>query len=540
MAAAAGHDLAIESTELPPIDGGTAGSSDAGPGQEPAPADVDSWLGLPLATVERVTATMPRTLDSPMLAALWRQLLKGGRAGNQAALAFRAQRLIEAGWVADAAQLLSATEHADPLTDLLEAQANLAIGDGAGACPILKRIPTTEAVRLGKARRADYVAMAAYCAALSRDQTQAALAAEIMRETGADRPIALAVLDQLSGGSTPSLPTAGGADLIDMRFISLIRPVGPSGLGERPQPDLAAAYAADATLDAEDHAAAIEQAFAAHLVQGPALADAYRAIEIDASLKQNPLAQDADGTLRRAVLFQAAFDERAMLRKARYIRASLDEMSREGLGHLAAGLLADAVTELPQVGEIGWFAPTAVEILVAAGRTDAAAEWIRRDAELDPLGNRLGLGHWLLLSRIAGSSKTETDIPRVMGELERAVRAGVFPPDLLQRLVTVLDALEYAIPIPVWDAAGKDGQSDLGQLPETGLLTELQEATKALDRPRVVLLTVLALAKGGPGGAHQLALGDSIRALKRVGMEREARQLAFEALYPAWPRRAGG
>jgi hypothetical protein len=55
-----------------------------------------------------------------------------------------------------------------------------------------------------------------------------------------------------------------------------------------------------------------------------------------------------------------------------------------------------------------------------------------------------------------------------------------------------------------------------------------------------VLLAVLALAKGGPSGAHQLALGDAIRALKRVGMEREARQLAFEALYPLWPRRAGG
>jgi hypothetical protein len=34
-----------------------------------------------------------------------------------------------------------------------------------------------------------------------------------------------------------------------------------------------------------------------------------------------------------------------------------------------------------------------------------------------------------------------------------------------------------------------------------------------------------------------IALGDGLRALKRVGLDVEARQLAFEALYAHWPRR---
>jgi hypothetical protein len=37
-----------------------------------------------------------------------------------------------------------------------------------------------------------------------------------------------------------------------------------------------------------------------------------------------------------------------------------------------------------------------------------------------------------------------------------------------------------------------------------------------------------------------IALGDAIRALKRAGLETEARRLGLEALLPGWPRSAGG
>ena len=46
-------------------------------------------------------------------------------------------------------------------------------------------------------------------------------------------------------------------------------------------------------------------------------------------------------------------------------------------------------------------------------------------------------------------------------------------------------------------------------------------------------------APDGPEGANILALGDSIRALKRVGLEADARRMGLEALLPVWPRLAG-
>ena len=33
-----------------------------------------------------------------------------------------------------------------------------------------------------------------------------------------------------------------------------------------------------------------------------------------------------------------------------------------------------------------------------------------------------------------------------------------------------------------------------------------------------------------------IALGDAIRALKRAGLEADARRLGFEALFAGWPR----
>jgi hypothetical protein len=51
-----------------------------------------------------------------------------------------------------------------------------------------------------------------------------------------------------------------------------------------------------------------------------------------------------------------------------------------------------------------------------------------------------------------------------------------------------------------------------------------------------VLLTMRTLGPHGAEGANMIALGDSIRALKRAGLEGDARRLAFEALFASWPR----
>jgi hypothetical protein len=121
---------------------------------------------------------------------------------------------------------------------------------------------------------------------------------------------------------------------------------------------------------------------------------------------------------------------------------------------------------------------------------------------------------------------------------EDLAAAGAFSPIMLQRLATVLDALQYDVPVPIWQAAQNAGEQEQGHLPETGLLTALQDATKQRLPGKTALLAIAAIGPSTAVGAHLIALGDSIKALNAAGLESPARQLAFEALFEAWPRRA--
>ena len=69
-------------------------------------------------------------------------------------------------------------------------------------------------------------------------------------------------------------------------------------------------------------------------------------------------------------------------------------------------------------------------------------------------------------------------------------------------------------------------------------MTDLQDASKKKEFGRTVLLAMDALGSHGAEGAHMIALGDAIRALRRAGLDADARRLGFEAVLASWPRTA--
>jgi hypothetical protein len=158
-----------------------------------------------------------------------------------------------------------------------------------------------------------------------------------------------------------------------------------------------------------------------------------------------------------------------------------------------------------------------------------ARDWIR---VAESAGGEFG--HWRALIDIADPGEPERG--RSLASLESLATRGRFRPEALQRLATVLEALDYLVPIPLWEVANRSPQSNIGYLPETGVLSELQEASKKQQFGRTVLLVMQALGPNGAADAHLIALGDSIRALKRAGLEPDARRLGLEALLAAWPR----
>jgi hypothetical protein len=177
-----------------------------------------------------------------------------------------------------------------------------------------------------------------------------------------------------------------------------------------------------------------------------------------------------------------------------------------------------------------------VEVLLAAGRFERAASWAAFGTGPDRRGPGT-LEHWLALIDVAAPQPAWRR-GEYLGAVEEMALRGRFSPDALSRVASVLDALDYNVPMRLWEAASRTPQPGGGHLPETGVLSDLQAAAKAKDTGRTILLSIRALGPPGAEGAHIIALGDSIRALKSVGLEPHARRIAFEALFASWPRSA--
>jgi len=102
----------------------------------------------------------------------------------------------------------------------------------------------------------------------------------------------------------------------------------------------------------------------------------------------------------------------------------------------------------------------------------------------------------------------------------------------------VLDALDYNVPMGLWQAASSTPQTNDGYLPETGILFELQDASKQRQFARTILLAMRALGPKGAEGANIIALEIPFGRCARAGLEPEARRLGMEALFAFWPRTA--
>jgi hypothetical protein len=286
-------------------------------------------------------------------------------------------------------------------------------------------------------------------------------------------------------------------------------------------PELLYRLAHDGGAPAELRIEAAERAASLNVIAGDDLARAYR--EAAQALPKTASSPPA----LRAKLF-AGFETAPSAKiRAESIAALLASARDHGIEVPIAQALAEASAELVEDPQAGAFAETGIRVAALAGDEQSAWAWI------DAGGERVA--NWQLL--LAASDPFG---PRAESALEEGVALalkGGLPPPWLHRLVTVLDALDYNVPIPLWDAASKTPQPTEGDLPATGALTTLKQAADAGEVGRTVLLVAAVLGPKGATGAHLIALGDALRALKRVGLDAEARRLGFEALYAHWPAR---
>lgn len=496
------------------------------------------WSGLSAEQLAQHISGLALPPRSPALHALWRRLMisdtPGADGASQARFtALRVEALDQSGLIAEAAALLARDPAAtrDPLLTALAAKNEIGLGNAEHGCALAKGIARAHAELPGPIQ-ADALLITGYCAALRGDMDAAALQARLIRGLDLGDLPGVEMLDAVSAGLAPTLPTDQKLSALDYRIAALESAIPRDTLIRVASPALLAALAHDPRTPPDIRLAAGEAAAVLNALPPRDLAPLYRA-------------QGAGGaadTIERAGLFKATETQSSPEDRARNIRAFLDHARRAGLDWAALAAMAGPTQELKPSPDIGWFAETAIEVSLAAGDFEAARTWARLtvpSGTWNPDASAQAHAHWMALADIAEPS-TGVDRGRHLGAVEALARQGRFSPALLHRLTTVLDALDMAVPPAIWDLTAASPQPTIGHLPDTGVLTELADASRKKEFGRTVLLVMRAMGPDGPKGAHMIALGDAIRALRRAGLENDARRLAFEGLFGAWPRAATG
>lgn len=493
------------------------------------------WGGLSAEQFAQYIAALSLPPKSPALHTLWRRLIAsetGPAAGSVSSARFAALRveaLDQSGLIDDAAAVLAKEQASasDPLLLALTAKSEIGLGNFERGCEIGKGLISVQ-TQLPKPLLADTMLINGYCAASRGDPDGASLQASLLREQDLPGLVGADLLDSAAAGLVPEVPSGLKLSLLDYRIASLKGQPNQAKLIAAASPALLAGLAHDPRTVPDLRLAAGEAAAVLNAIPAGDLAQLYRAAGAGG---------DA-GTIERSGLFKMAEGEQTPLRKTRHIRAFLDEAKQSGLYWPALQLMARPTQDLEPTPEIGWFAETAIEINLAAGNFEGVRQWAR-------LGSSLGAGggpgpqplaHWIALADIADPAAHGPDRDRSLEALEPLARNGRFDPTLLHRLATVLDALDINVPMPLWELTGRSPQPEGGHLPDTGVLSELADASKKKEFGRTVLLVMRTVGPAGAEGAHMIALGDSLRALKRAGLDAEARQLALEGLFGAWPR----
>ena len=493
------------------------------------------WRGVDVPALEKLIASIEIPPRSPALHGLWKRLITStaGDASNAAFTALRLEALYRSG-LARAATAEIAKQQAsgtDPLLLTLEARNELASGHSDKACEIVARAAAQKG-NIPARLKGQVILMAGYCSAIRNDTAAAGLAADMAREEGVEPSPGLQALDALSISAKPKFKVVKEVSLLDSRIAERVGGLPQKVVLEKGEPALLVALATDPSTPVDLGLPATEAAARLNALTPELLAAIYRANAETTAADALLSGQGPQGIARRAALFKAAEAEQTPMRKTRLIRAFLDDAKHQGLAIISARMIAPAAAAVRPAPEISWFAETGVEIGLASGRYDMARDWITIG---DEPGRASGsLDYWRALVDIADTHDPQRG--KSLASLESYAAGGKFAPGTLQRLATVLEALDYLVPIPLWEAANRAPQTNSGYLPETGVLTELQDASKKQEFGRTVLLVMKALGPNGAEDAHLIALGDSIRALKRAGLEPDARRLGLEALLPTWPR----
>jgi hypothetical protein len=519
----------IEVDTLAAVASDYGGTLDPGSGGFP----IDMWRGSDRAFVERVLPQLPVARHSPALRDLARRLLLSSAtapAGPAQVSLFsvRAGRLSALGDREGAAALMAMVPEAqrDAASEQLRLEAAFLAGEDEQACADV-------ATLIHRFDQDPYLQKALiYCQAKAGQTDQATLGLDLLREQGhADDETFFDLVKVLTGlRKDVKIESLGEPKGLHYALLKATGQTLPEGAMAASEPDmLESRLASD---DPTVRLVASEEAVAAGLAQPEALARAYRAEAVTPEELAGALDLVPDSPHARAVLFQAATQATIPTTRAALIQKALAAARKDGSFLTAGRVYLPAITELTPAPPIAAVAGEVGRALYLGGQYELAGAWLdtaRTEAARNPDAAAAVPVLWLL-ARIAGSGEALVwDAKSVAAWRQAQAAAGDAEADLrAARLFALFDGLGEPAG-DAWRVLADPAAPSAQPMINPATWFALGDAGEAGRLGETVMLALCALGADGPGGAHPLALSRAIAALRQVGLDAEARTIAFEA-----------
>ena len=491
---------------------------------------VEMWRGSPRPLVETLIPMLPAVTRYAVAQSLARRLLltaatvPDGELKAKSLIGLRLERLVAMG-MADEARALGRLITApirDPVLHRALIDALWIVGDDAAACDRLRQLVREDS-------DPHWLKGLTVCQVAAGRQTEFGLAQALLRDQGVDDTtyfiIAAALGDPKGAVASLAYPQP--------LYLAMLRagrkPVPADALnGAGPAALAMIARSANATLELRLGAA--EQAEAQGALTATALAKLYDEVKFDSA--DGPAANDRSPRAA-AWLYQNARQQTVAVARAEALRRAWTLARERGGFDTAARVNLAATRELQPAADLVFVGAEIARALLAAGDGPAAGTWwqfLRQRAGIgDADAAQAAAGLWPLLA-IAGTAPTGWDEAGFRSWLDRPGEAtGEVRAQQAAIALVLMDAAGVPVPPERWqDYYGASAPGGSAGVPPA-LWHGLAAAAEGGRRGETVLFALLMLGSGGPRTADPMTLATVASALRRVGLETDARALALEA-----------
>jgi hypothetical protein len=526
----------IQIDKLSGPDADTLGTLDPGSG-----LGVDLWRGLTRADLAGLITALPAALISPTLRDLQRRLLLSTAnapegTGGVSLAGLRARKLAEMGATEDLQALASVLPSRLDDEDLARGrvEANLLNADNNDACNDARAF-------IHRYHDLFWQKALVFCQLLDGKRDEADLALGLLREQDDNKDTAFySLVERLEGNRNARLGAVTQLSPLILAMMAAAKAALPADAVKELMRDPAHGIPASIvrTLAVSNLAppelrlAAAERAGAIGLLDPDELGTVYDTIAVGPGEIANAVAKARQtyGSRARALLYRAAKAQTDMPARAELIAAALDLARQGGIYDIAVLVDLPLMDDIHPAPDTMGFALEGGRALFYAGHGEASEVWLqlaRQNAASDPRATEAAAALWPY-ARLAGSKLATFDGAAI--ERWRQAQHDGFGAPHEARLLTLLGAVGDQPPADRWQRLYAEGlTSETAPMPSPALMHGIADAAAAGQRGKGVIMILLALGAQSPAEMNTSAVAAAIVALRRLGLESDARQLAVEA-----------